>query len=203
MFHGWAYPDSSPFQSTISQLWMLHGPSLSHHIKQISRSALRYCQQWMGWFTDAMDSSVNQMAAANASAASNIRADSFNVRRLDVPSSAATSDAFLEPHDAEAFHATLQVTHDDDVIDQAIAAYFPLVTERISWLRPPVLRQRQPSYCDNDIAFLTAYEIESLAYMLSDETSIRANVTAAAFIVDPLTHMPFPGQYVHIDSLCL
>lgn len=202
VFHGWIHPDSSPFQSTISQLWVLHGPSIAYRIKQASRSVVRHCQSCLAWLTCFWVSAAYRTMAIETSA-HDVRNDPFGTRRPDVPQDTSAPMATLELHDAEAFHATLQATHDDDVLDQAVAAYPYLISECATRFRPIVLKQE---YVEPTIQFnvmsLAAYEVESLAYSLSDEASVRTNITAAAFIANPLTPRTFTSQCLHINYCC-
>lgn len=213
VFHGWFYPDVSPFQSTISQLWTLHGPSITHHAKHVFRSAHHYCRSLKTRLIGIRASSSAQEVAAHtppldvclSPGFSNIRtlsledfrAKSSDIRRSNVSSNTAPPDATLELHDIEAFHATLQMTHDADVIDQAVAAYPSLMSECASRFKEKITRTNWSLLLTYRVIPPTTYEIESLAYMLSDEANIRTNITAAVFIADPFLSGTLPSECIH------
>lgn len=192
VFHGWFYPDLSPFQSTISQLWVLHGPSITHRAKHISRSLLHYYRFWKTRFAAIRASSSIQTPSFDA-----FCAEPSDIRQLDVSSeNTAPLDATLEPHDIEAFHATLQVTHDVDVVDQAVAAY-PSLISYCAFRFKAKSAERDWRVFQRPGITPTAYEIESLAYMLSDEANIRINIIVAAFIADPFVSDTLSSEYIH------
>ena len=93
-------------------------------------------------------------------------------RGLSKPFESKT-DAALEPHDYIAFHATLQQTHDDDVLDQAAAALPSLIIQR---------QDPEKSHYYSLYLNIQESELSSIFSMLSAEASIRSNLTAANLI---------------------
>lgn len=193
VFHGCMYPNA--FQSTLSQLWVLHETFITYRTKQVFRSALRY---WSSWMASLVENGVCPVDQIISTAPCDVCGDTANVRP-DVLSLSASDVAALEPHDAEAFHTALQMTHDDDILNQAVTAYTSLTSECVARFRPILLKQDTYAPFYISTLSLAAYEIESLAYTLSDEASIRTNITAAAFIANPLTPSTYTSQYLHID----
>ena len=82
-------------------------------------------------------------------------------------------DVILEPHEHIAFHATLQQTHDDDILDQAVAALPSLIIQR---------RDARGMHYHPFSLVATQSELLSMFSMLSAEASIRSNLTAAQLI---------------------
>lgn len=95
----------------------------------------------------------------------------------------STPSATLAPHELKAFHVTLQRTHEDDVIDQSVAAFNALITAHTS---------RLPIEPGSPYLFyhyrVELFEIDTFRYMLSDEVSLRANVTAANVLANTARH---------------
>ncbi|KAF8067081.1 hypothetical protein FPV67DRAFT_1653362 [Lyophyllum atratum] len=73
----------------------------------------------------------------------------------------------------EAFHSAIQGTHDDDVLDQAVAAVDSLIAER---RRAPSARE-PPKPVE-----VSRKEMETFTHLLSSEVSVRANHAVAAGI---------------------
>ncbi|EIM81387.1 uncharacterized protein STEHIDRAFT_161580 [Stereum hirsutum FP-91666 SS1] len=82
---------------------------------------------------------------------------SFGAKEMD--------DAPLATHEIHAYHSVIQQTHEDDIVDQAAAVLLPIIRQR-EWK-----------------AFISPEELSSLCYMLSDEASIRTNITTAQYLV--------------------
>lgn len=174
--HGWLYPDISPFQSTISQLLILHGPLMGQCFKRVQRCLLRYWKTLTSvpvWIRShpSDDLSVSYAASADGGGVS----DSISRQEQTDALKTDGQDSGLAPHDVEAFYLTLLATHDDDVIDQAVAVYTALTLHSSTYSRP---------HTDADWLFPATYQIDLLAFMLSDEASIRTNLSAATFIAN-------------------
>lgn len=87
----------------------------------------------------------------------------------------------LSVYEHEAFHTSLLNVHEDDVIDQAVPAYYSVLVPRRATYHPgPSYPLHRHYLC----SLLTGQEEEALAYMLSAEASLRANISAAKIITD-------------------
>lgn len=182
VLHGWLYPDRSPFQSSLMHFWIIYGPSITSATDQLFMNIPRSCRSWLSWLTRGSDWSQNAILAAAHSSSSS---DTAVVNVLPQTDHAPKS-ATLELHDAEAFHTALKLTHDADIIDQAVAAFPTLIMQCLSQGRKP------ESIADKlyHVARPLDREIDSCAYMLSTEVHARANVSAATFIADPFSFAP-------------
>lgn len=88
----------------------------------------------------------------------------------------------LEAHDFEAYHDTLVVVHEDDIIDQSVTIYHGLFKEQLPKLKG--------IFKDRLYKVPMASQVNSLIYMLSEEVSIRTNMTATAFVQYQFTYTP-------------
>lgn len=195
VFHGWLYPDISPFQSTFVQLALLHWPSAIDLIKRVYHDCLRVFRSWTRKCMVMSDHSQDSIEA-NAEQSPQDCTSTHGSRRTNYLLPASMPAPALELRDVEAFHAALQQVYEDDVIDQAVAA-FPALTAECLRSRFITVRPRVPHWQFHfdsmalrystvpPFLFLETYEIASLCYMLSDEASVRTNITAATFIADP------------------
>lgn len=174
--HGWLNPDISPFQSTISHLLVLYGPSMGQCFKRIQRCILRYWKSLTSWPVWNHSFPSDELLVFYATSANGRVTHSISRRGQPDALKTDGQDSGLAPHDVEAFHLTLLVTHDDDVIDQAVAAYSALASH--STIHHIEIGSSRPW------SFPATYLVDSLAFMLSDEASIRANLSAATFIAD-------------------
>lgn len=170
--HGCWYSDVSPFQSTLSRLGAVHGRdaliylgdtihTLRHYIIMMVATAYAWCtcttvsKRWQPPVIPRRQSVSDDLDDA------------------DIDTS--KTGPILESYEHEAFHATLQRTHEDDILDQAVAALPSLITQRHA------LKGTEHSPLQS-----LDFEIMSLSYMLSDEASVRSNVTAAELIANSI-----------------
>lgn len=151
---GCLHPETSPFQSTLSQLIVVYGNRLQKavasaysvfmkHFRLLKRVLLSLTT---GSYTQS-DQSCNSLEAGLLSTIPSGEKD--------------TDDTPLATHEIHAYHSVIQQTHEDDIVDQAAA---------VLW---PILRQREWK------TSISPDEFSSLCYMLSDEASIRTNITSA------------------------
>ncbi|KAF8068053.1 hypothetical protein FPV67DRAFT_1170506 [Lyophyllum atratum] len=75
---------------------------------------------------------------------------------------------------SHAFHSTIQITHDDDVLDQAVAAVESVIEER--------QRSATNIGCSSNCIKVSSDEMATFRYLLSSEVSYRANLAVAASI---------------------
>lgn len=167
--HGWLHPDISPFQSTFLQLVNFRGPSILGPIKEAFVHPSNVCRSRTAWIADETDDLTLETPVR------------FTISRGEYSSEESVPPFALEPHEAEAFHDTLQLTHEDDIIDQAVAAMSAVMADCF-----PALRSHS-SMVERSLS-LGPREMASLIYMLSDEASVRTNLTAAAFLADPVSY---------------
>lgn len=160
--HGCLYPEHSPFQTTISRLIVVYGPFLLS-------SMTGYLHGLYFW--------RSRQSRDVSAVESGIIPTEFRQNPGGAPAPLDFNDSswedLLEPHEYTAFHATLQQLHDDDVLDQAVAALPSLIGDHSNILPRNHNRVRERRL---------RYGISSLLYMLSPEASMRCNVTAASFI---------------------
>lgn len=160
VIHGCRHPETSPFQSTLSQFIITHHTRLRANL-QSAYSALtgiyRWCEQKLLSITAGshshFDASLHAMEVGRST---------VPLRKTDV------QDDRLAAHDVDAYHSALQQTHEDDIVDHAAAILGHMIVERTPYHHVRI----------------TQGEFSSLCYMLSAEASIRANITAAQLIVD-------------------
>lgn len=84
-----------------------------------------------------------------------------------------TSSTVLSQHEIKAFHKIMQLTHEDSIIDESVAAFTGLITAKASGLADSVYLSRYLVEPD---------EVDSMCYLLSDEASLRANMTVVSFM---------------------
>lgn len=161
VMHGCIHPETSPFQSTLSQLLTVHGARLHMALQSAFAAFMGLYRSWLKKILkliiglhDELDHPLNSMEAGSTSL---------------IPSQKEeVDDARLASHEIDAYHSALQQTHEDDIVDQAATIFRPSI--------------QQPSPVGIRGSGMTRDEFSSLCYILSDEASIRTNITAARFI---------------------
>lgn len=88
----------------------------------------------------------------------------------------------MNEEETQTFHDSVQTTHDDASLDLATAALFSVILLKF----------------DNEIVF-SDNAIQTLHYLLSSEASIRANVTAAASIVNGYGTLVYPSSITEMQ----
>lgn len=170
--HGCWYSDVSPFQSTLSRLGAVHGRdaliSLGDNIHTLRHYIMVMLATAYAWCTGTAVSKRWQPPVIP-------RRQSVSDDLDDADIDTSKTGLILESYEHEAFHATLQRTHEDDILDQAMAALPSLITQRHA------LKATEHSPLQS-----LDFEIMSLSYMLSDEASVRSNITAAELIADSI-----------------
>lgn len=159
--HGVSHPETSPFQSTLSKLITVNGADLYKDIKQRFTALIGLWKS--GW--------LHLLGSHNTHTSADHDLDGVEAGpfvQMPAPLNQTTADTGLAPHEVYAFHSTLQQTHEDNIVDQAVTVVQSVVKQQ-SWYHyekiPP------------DVFM-------SLCYLLSDEASIRTNITAAQFIIN-------------------
>lgn len=182
VLHGCWFADISPFQSTLSAFCANHG----RNVMAFTRRSFRTFYLHLGSFLKRIDARshstiwpVDGVSLTPPISPSGL-AGEMNMKLF-------RSSTTIEDHEYVAFHNTLQRTHEDDVLDQAVAAFSSLIEQRHS---------RQGSI--HAPLQSMGYEIFSLSYMLSDEASPRSNITAASIISQSIRpwQSEFAGLYV-------
>lgn len=155
---GCLHPETSPFQSTLSRLMVIYGTRLHSTVTSAYSASMKHCRLWKQDLLSLITGSYSP---------SDQFGDSMEVGFLPVISFGAKEmdDAPLATHEIHAYHSVIQQTHEDDIVDQAAAVLLPIIRQR-EWK-----------------AFISPEELSSLCYMLSDEASIRTNITTAQYLV--------------------
>lgn len=196
--HGCMHPDLSPFQSALSRVLVSCGPGWLKTMKDTPSTCLKLWYKVVTNFRKVKNDYVLPLFNGRQSDAQNDNGSQHHELVVAVPAQGRppiihTAADFYGPrtviamHEHEAFHAALHRTHDDDVLDQAAAALLPLARSRlpIIWgLRHDIDRK----LC------VSPLEKKAILYLLSDEASIRSNLTAATAIC---LFRPFeePGEH--------
>lgn len=154
VIHGCLYPETSPFQSTLSQLLAIHGTRLYKALTSAYVASLEYSHSWRSKLLTLTTGPHSQCDHSLSSVESG--SSSMITSQGKIPAQAS-----LATHEIHAYHSAIQQTHEDDIVDQAAA-----VLDSILW--HPV---------GNKI--VSSEEMSSLCYMLSDGVSIRTNLTTA------------------------
>lgn len=166
VLHGCWYTDTSPFQSTLSVFCANHG----RNMVSLARRPFRVLFYYLGSrLRPVIGTRVHTVLPGGPVSPASTTLPTGSAGEMDMKS--YRSSASIEDHEYVAFHATLQQTHEDDVLDQAVAAFSSLIEQRHTH-QGPIHSPLQSM----------GYEIFSLSYMLSDEASPRSNITAAGII---------------------
>lgn len=155
--HGVLHPETSPFQSTLSKLMAAHSADLYKAVKQRLNVLIGLWNSvWL-----------YLLGSLNSPTSTKHNLDGMELGSSDqelTSPNQQTADTGLAPHEIHAFHSTLQQTHEDNIVDQAVTVFKSVV-------------QQQQFACE-----IPQDEFVSLCYLLSDEASIRTNITVAQFI---------------------
>lgn len=179
--HGCKYLDRSPFQSSIASLLVIYGPIWFRNVKCLPNLCLGILAQIKRFFHFRRPRLVIQQCIT----ACGQFHTAFAMPWLYWNSSTGIynddyfdhGDEVLSKDERQAFHAVLNQTHEDEILDQAAAALLPLMKT------PGFSGSKNPS----------PPEIQSIMYLLSSEASLQSNLTAAA-AVDEL----YPSwEYIH------
>lgn len=196
--HGCTHPDLSPFQSTLSRVLVSRGPGWLKTMKDMPSTCLKLWYKIVTSFRKMKNYYLLPLFNAQQGDRHNDNGSLHHepvvaVPIRDHPPIIYTAADFYGPHtviamhEHEAFHAALHHTHDDDVLDQAAAALLPLARSRVPIIRG-LLHGLDRKPC------MSPLEKKAILYLLSDEASIRSNLTAAATLC---LSQPFeePGEY--------
>lgn len=155
---GCLHPETSPFQSTVSRLMVIYGTRLHKAVLPAYSASMKHCRLLKRALLSLITGSYSP---------SDQFGDSMEAGLLIVNPHGEdrTDDAPLATHEIHAYHSVIQQTHEDDIVDQAAAVLLPII------------RQREWKTC------ISLEELSSLCYMLSDEASIRTNITTAQYLV--------------------
>lgn len=170
VLHGCRYPDTSPFQSTLSRsLAQSSAVIYGSRIYRLVKSTILKLWRRLLLRTGIVSPPTPLRTSSGLLYYSN------HYRRA----SQAELDQrmpLIKPKQHEAFYRTLLQTDEDDVLDEAAAA--------LSAIRE-LYRVKFWAYPYPDTP--NSYEVQSLFHLLSPEASIRSNTTAAAFIASSPT----------------
>lgn len=170
--HGCWYSDVSPFQSTLSRLGAVHGRNALMSLGDTFHALQRYIMIVLAMlYALCTGTAVSKRWQPPVIPRGQTASDEWDDTDIDT----SKTGPILESYEHEAFHATLQRTHEDDILDQAMAAIPSLIAQRHA------LEATEHSPLKS-----LDFEVRSLSYMLSDEASLRSNVTAAEFIANSI-----------------
>lgn len=183
--HGCIHSETSPYQSTLSRVLVTNGPYWLKIIKRVPSM----CIMLWGRITQKLAKVKNDYLLpifreqrGDADAVSHEHGLVVaQPTQTNVPTTYKTVDYHGEDddvamHEHMAFHTVLYQTHDDDVLDHAAAVLLSL-----SKSRHPRKSGLQPSRGGGKPR-ASPLEIATILYLLSDEASIRSNLTAATDI---------------------
>lgn len=176
VYHACRHPETSPFQSTVSQLVTRHVPPALMQVEQLCRALFGGLH---GWSTRKPSQETMPI--------------SLDVVRVDYPAKQhgpneeRSVQSTMTIYEHEAFYSTLLQVHEDDTLDQAVAAYFSVIDQhRIDYIAragPPGVRQYHLQPYHKDFG-------KMLVHMLSAEASLRTNITAAIIMRKCITSSP-------------
>lgn len=179
--HGCMHPDRSPFQSTLSEFILFSNDLLAQGWKVIN----------LGWSTLLRKARALRAGPGSLTPHSPMMSHPIPLQSLAVPTTIADLDIgennnlelykpniHLTEYEHEAFHIVLQETHEDDVLDQAVAALPSLIRDRLE------TSNEHYNLSSVETSAATDKEFLSLSYMLSAEASIQSSIAAANLIVD-------------------
>lgn len=181
VLHGCLFADLSPFQSTISIFFAKHSRQGIRVARQHIHRLWVYC---ILPFDHLVHLCFGRRYTRKPDRTGLPTFLNLHNGEADLMSSTSyRSSTTIEDHEYEAFHVILQQTHEDDVLDQAVAAFASLIEQR--HLHKGSIQSPLRA---------APYEIYSLSYMLSDEASIRSNITAAGIIAESIR--PWQSEFV-------
>lgn len=174
--HGCLHSETSPFQSTLSHFLVVNGPVPLQRILQVYRAARAVLSLSHIHLCNLGDlpllCSVSSMTSGRQDTghfvlpSQNVASDDHDTDPDGVP-----IEMSLNEH--EAFHATLLQTHEDHILNQAVAALEHIMTQR----------RRTDMTLDGHFG-TTHLEIQSMCFLLSADASLTANLTISALILD-------------------
>lgn len=171
--HGCQHPDTSPFQSTISQLIMANVPHALAQGTKVYHICYTKIKSW--FYPHSLSLPISARASSESLSAPVFPPPILKDNGADDELSAYSG---MTIYDHEAFQGTLLQVHEDEVLDQAAAAYFSILekhrSEYIVGERPYAQGRSEKDYHENFR--------KVLAHMLSAEASLRTNITAAIII---------------------
>lgn len=188
VYHCCRNPETSPFQSSVSRAMVIYVTPVLEQIQTLYRDLHTELASW----SHNIRLSLNQRRPSPPSSTALLDAvsvDSYDTR-LQSPTIQKNDEddgrflTYMSVYEHEAFHDTFIQVHEDDILDQAAAAYFSIVDQHRIEFRAS--SGRNPS----GYSELTYHEKRSLAHMLSAEASLRSNMTAAIIIRECVASSP-------------
>lgn len=163
VLHGLRYNAESPFQSASSRIIMVHVHTIIALLSKSITTPFRSSLSLLAFFQ--RRTSPTRVPYLDVRVEDSLLPQSLP---RDLSQDSYYNNLILTDPEHDVFHTILYHTHDDDILDQAGAAFVSLLTAG--------------HHHGSDFPVPTTLELQSIMFLLSSEASIRCNLTAATAV---------------------